>query len=114
MVLLCADPLDLLTAADDALGLLTALLVRPVWQRDAACAEHAEVDFFPHRGEPTGPARIVCAGCLVRLECLAFALDGHEVGMWAGTSEKQRGHARRAGWDAERLLGEIDSRPAAR
>ena len=80
---------------------LLALIRRPAWQADALCIEYPEVNFFPARGEPTEPARAVCRACLVREECLAFALEhglgpgqhgGH--GVWAGTSARERGRWR--------------------
>lgn len=71
--------------------------VRPSWHRDAACAEHPTVTFFPTRGEDIRPALAVCAGCLVRSECLAHALEHDEHhGIWGGTSERQRRRLRRA------------------
>ena len=44
------------------------------WQRDAACREHPGVEFFIERGESSEPARAVCGRCLVRAECLDYAL----------------------------------------
>jgi WhiB family redox-sensing transcriptional regulator len=51
------------------------LELRPPWMRDAACREHPEVSFYAELGESLEPARAVCAGCLVRDECLGHALD---------------------------------------
>lgn len=62
------------------------------WRRDAAGREHPELNWFPERGESTRPAKAVCDGCLVRSECLAWALD-HEVtphGVWGGLSPQER------------------------
>ena len=70
----------------------------PAWQRDAACLEHPEVEFFPDRGVSTAAAKAVCAGCLVREDCLAYALDnGIKHGIFGGTSERERRRLR--GWD---------------
>lgn len=63
---------------------------RPAWHADAACREHPEVNFFPERGEATAPAAEICASCLVSTECLTAGLSGHEVGVWGGTSHRQR------------------------
>jgi WhiB family redox-sensing transcriptional regulator len=55
--------------------------------------------FFPERGDFHGVAlaKRVCAGCVVRDECLAFAVDNREeVGVWGGTSPKERRSIRRA------------------
>jgi WhiB family transcriptional regulator, redox-sensing transcriptional regulator len=36
-------------------------------------------------------AKAICAGCLVRPQCLAFALRTHQVyGVWGGLSEQER------------------------
>jgi WhiB family redox-sensing transcriptional regulator len=66
------------------------------WQADAACADNDAVgwdDFFPPDGKKSAArrARAVCAGCLVRDDCLEFALD-HFIrdGVWGGTTERDR------------------------
>lgn len=65
--------------------------LRPGWQRDALCIEHPEVEFFIERGASSEPAKAVCRGCLVRSECLAYALDeGIKQGIWGGLSERER------------------------
>ena len=58
----------------DVRGLLE-LHGRARWMRDALCREHPEVDFFPDRGQSLEPARAVCGGCMVRGECLVYALE---------------------------------------
>jgi WhiB family redox-sensing transcriptional regulator len=48
-------------------------------------------NFHPGRGESTAPARAVCASCLVRPECLTYALEqGMDDGVWGGTTGKDR------------------------
>ncbi len=80
---------------DELLELITN--GRPVWQRDALCREHPEVDFFPGQGGDTEPAKAVCAACLVAVECLDYALaDKTLVGVWAGTGARARAATRRA------------------
>jgi WhiB family redox-sensing transcriptional regulator len=74
---------------------LANLLRRPAWTADAACKEHPYVEFFPRRGASTKEAKAVCAGCLVREDCLAFAYSsGDHVGIWGGLSERERRRAR--------------------
>ena len=52
--------------------------------------------FFPDRGESLEPAKAVCAGCVVREECLEHALRvGERFGVWGGTSERERRRIRR-------------------
>ena len=49
--------------------------------------------FFGGRGDNKShaAAKRVCAGCEVRDECLAYALDNNErFGVWGGLSERQR------------------------
>jgi len=90
-----------------------AMLVEPppAWHRDALCQEHPEIDWFPDQAGDLTPARAVCARCLVRPECLAYALEsGEKHGVWGGASTQQRHHAIREGWTAEELLYAIDSR----
>jgi WhiB family redox-sensing transcriptional regulator len=65
----------------------------PDWQRDALCVEYPDVEFFPAKGQSNEPARAVCARCLVRVECLDYALSAPETrahGVWAGTTPLER------------------------
>jgi len=81
--------------------LLDQLLNRPAWQADAACngSDTPQQAFFPGQGtssNATAAARRLCAGCLVRAECLAYAMTVPDmVGVWGGTSERQRRIMRR-------------------
>ncbi|MCL4449452.1 MAG: WhiB family transcriptional regulator [Actinobacteria bacterium] len=53
--------------------------------------------FFPERGASTREAKAVCRGCIVRGECLEYALkNGERFGIWGGTSERERRRIRRA------------------
>ncbi len=61
------------------------------WQNDAACRGSDPAMFFTERGEETKPAKAVCADCLVRAQCLDYALDHDERhGVWGGLSERER------------------------
>jgi WhiB family redox-sensing transcriptional regulator len=52
--------------------------------------------FFPDRGSTVVPAKAVCTDCIVRDECLDYALDNNErFGVWGGTSERERRRLRR-------------------
>ncbi|MGH9015579.1 MAG: WhiB family transcriptional regulator [Acidimicrobiia bacterium] len=79
--------------------------------RDALCVEdaYADVDFFPERGVSLNPCRAVCARCLVRAECAAYAFQ-HEIefGVWGGTTGEQRREAQAAGLTAAELLERLD------
>lgn len=72
------------------------------WEERAACRDLdpslAYRLFFPaqHRYAELAQARIICATCPVKAECLAFALDTHQDhGIWGGTSERERRGIRR-------------------
>ncbi len=67
------------------------------WRHDAACFSEDPELFFPVG--TVGPAtaaqldraRQVCARCVVRLDCLQWALDaGMNHGVWGGLDEQQR------------------------
>ena len=74
---------------------LDDLIERPRWMRDALCREHPETEFFVEVGQKTQPAKDVCVGCLVRAECLAYALEeGIAWGVWGGLSRQERSRLR--------------------
>jgi len=66
--------------------------------RDALCSEHPELSWFPPKGGDPQPAKLICARCLVKVECRSWAIDqaGDLDGIWGGTSKAQRQQARRA------------------
>lgn len=67
------------------------------WQDDANCIGVDANLFFPARGESTREAKEVCAGCVVKAECLSYALaNGEKYGIWGGTSERERRRIRAA------------------
>jgi WhiB family transcriptional regulator, redox-sensing transcriptional regulator len=68
------------------------------WQLHAAC-RGLPSDVFFHPDNERGPARaardeaakVVCAGCSVRVQCRAHALEIREpYGVWGGLSEDER------------------------
>ena len=76
-----------------ALALMT---LRQSWYERAACLEADADSFFPEKGGSSRPAKRVCAGCIVRTECLAYALDNDErFGIWGGMSERERRQLKR-------------------
>jgi WhiB family redox-sensing transcriptional regulator len=61
------------------------------WQADALCAQTDPDGFFPDRGGSTRESKKVCAKCLVRRQCLSYALTNEErFGVWGGKSERER------------------------
>jgi len=67
------------------------------WQMQANCMGVDPDLFFPERGASTREAKEVCRGCVVRDDCLEFALaNGEKFGIWGGMSERERRRLRRA------------------
>ncbi|MBM3663257.1 MAG: WhiB family transcriptional regulator [Actinobacteria bacterium] len=67
------------------------------WQLYANCLGVDPDLFFPERGASTREAKQVCQGCVVREECLEYALaNGEKFGIWGGLSERERRRIRRA------------------
>jgi WhiB family transcriptional regulator, redox-sensing transcriptional regulator len=66
------------------------------WQRQANCMGVDPDLFFPERGASTREAKEVCRGCVVREDCLEYALaNGEKFGIWGGLSERERRKIRR-------------------
>jgi WhiB family redox-sensing transcriptional regulator len=66
------------------------------WQHRANCMGVDPDLFFPERGASTREAKAVCRGCVVREECLEYALaNGEKFGIWGGLSERERRRLRR-------------------
>ena len=67
------------------------------WQTQANCMGVDPELFFPERGASTREAKEVCRGCVVRDDCLEYALaNGEKFGIWGGMSERERRRLRRA------------------
>ena len=67
------------------------------WQDYANCLGVDPDLFFPERGASTKEAKEVCRGCVVREDCLEYALSNSEkFGIWGGMSERERRRIRRA------------------
>jgi len=81
---------------EDITNLLSGLENRG-WQARANCMGVDPDLFFPERGASTREAKEVCRGCVVREDCLEYALDnGEKFGIWGGMSERERRRLRRA------------------
>ncbi|MEQ6902225.1 WhiB family transcriptional regulator [Nocardioides sp. YIM 152588] len=60
------------------------------WALRAACRDEKPDQLFV-RGAEQNKVKQVCAGCTVRTECLAEALDNQiEWGVWGGMTERER------------------------
>ena len=62
------------------------------WQEDASCTEVGTEMFFQETGgAPLDAVRGLCGACPVQTQCLNMALnDPHLMGVWGGTSERER------------------------
>ena len=61
------------------------------WQDEANCLGVDPDLFFPERGASTREAKEICRGCVVRLDCLEYALvNGEKFGIWGGMSARER------------------------
>ncbi len=70
---------------------------RFAWHGYANCSGVDPDLFFPERGASTREAKEVCRGCVVREDCLEWALAaGEKFGIWGGTSERERRRIRKA------------------
>ena len=82
---------------------INRLFQRAEWMDDGACRglprETLDRLFFPSTGQGNKiqmrQARQFCDNCPVKAECLDYALEHFEWGVWGGTSEKQRRNMRR-------------------
>lgn len=67
------------------------------WQADSLCAQTDPEAFFPEKGGSTRDAKKVCGACIVKSQCLAYALENDErFGIWGGLSERERRRLRRS------------------
>ncbi|TYC98966.1 WhiB family transcriptional regulator [Arthrobacter echini] len=67
------------------------------WQADALCAQTDPEAFFPEKGGSTRDAKKVCGSCIVKSECLEYALEKDErFGIWGGMSERERRRLRKS------------------
>lgn len=90
------EPGGSIVSTEDSLG---------SWQDQGNCLGVDPDLFFPERGASTREAKEVCRGCVVRKDCLEYALVGGEkFGIWGGLSERERKLLRRRRADATRTL----------
>jgi WhiB family transcriptional regulator, redox-sensing transcriptional regulator len=72
-------------------------LNRPKWMDRGACRRMGTRTFFLELGDRSADeARAICRRCPVQGECLQSALADRElVGVWGGTTERERRAMRR-------------------
>ncbi|MFE5037127.1 WhiB family transcriptional regulator [Streptomyces sp. NPDC056683] len=74
--------------------------VEEEWRHDAACAGNATNLFFPVGTSADAfaqeqEAKRVCHTCPVMAECLEFAMDTGQQGIWGGLNEDERRRLRK-------------------
>ena len=78
---------------------------RSSWQSKANCIGVDPNIFFPERGMSQREAKEVCRGCVVRDDCLEYAMaNGEKFGIWGGLSERERRRLRRQRAMARRAI----------
>lgn len=84
------------------------LILDTTWQAYSNCLGVDPDLFFPERGASTREAKEVCRGCVVREDCLEYALaNGEKFGIWGGMSERERRRIRRQRALARQAAAEI-------
>ena len=67
----------------------------PGWMQRGACVGASDPDlWYPTRGQSAEPAKQICARCPVREDCLVWALENEDYGVWGGLSSKERKRAK--------------------
>lgn len=69
---------------------------RRTWSARGHCAQTDPELFFPPRDGAAVEARAVCRSCVVRLQCLAYAIVADEpYGIWGGLDPRERHNLQR-------------------
>lgn len=76
----------------------------PEWRKQASCTNLNPSFFIVERGEDVNPALSVCRTCPVKDPCLRYAIDNNEIGIWGGTTGKQRRRMKRVAKDNGELV----------
>ena len=75
------------------------------WTEQALCAQTDPDLWWPEKpgagyvtidGDRMSHAKAICRRCQVQPECLAWALEHHEEGIWGGTTANERARMRGA------------------
>jgi WhiB family transcriptional regulator, redox-sensing transcriptional regulator len=65
------------------------------WKTLGRCHGMAPDVFFPEKNRwAEKTAKAICAGCPVEAQCMDYAIANSEVGVWGGTTERQRNKIR--------------------
>lgn len=60
------------------------------WMKDAPCSGSINMFFDETHAKNVRAARKICDGCELHVQCLSYALERQEIGIWAGTTTNQR------------------------
>jgi WhiB family redox-sensing transcriptional regulator len=67
------------------------------WAKKAACKGYDPDIFYPEKGCGSAAAKEICRSCVVRDECLEYAVETNQLfGIWGGLNERQRRNIRRS------------------
>ena len=76
--------------------ILEAFETTEFWREEAVCFGVDDVDFFADDDVSVMRAKALCAGCPVRDDCLAFAIESNQSqGVWGGQAPAERAKLRR-------------------
>jgi WhiB family redox-sensing transcriptional regulator len=70
----------------------------PTWQSHGACKGSDPDQYFPHpyvSHAQIVSIRAVCEACPVRRECADWGIHHEQLGIWGGTTDRQRREIRR-------------------
>ena len=65
------------------------------WHGQGHCIGEDPGAFFPSHGDPGTQAREICRACLVRGDCLQYATNADESGIWGGLDQQERRNLKR-------------------
>jgi WhiB family redox-sensing transcriptional regulator len=89
------------TSTDPSVRLLPVTMPGPSapalgeWHGRGLCVGADPGVFFPSNGDPGPEARETCAACPVRGDCLNYATDADEFGIWGGLDQQGRRNLKR-------------------
>ena len=89
------------TSTDRSVRLLPQTMPGPTepalgeWHGRGLCVGENPDVFFPSHGNPGTRARKICAVCLVRGDCLKYATEADEFGIWGALDQQERRNLKR-------------------
>lgn len=80
------------------------------WHGQGLCIGEDPDIFFPSNGDPGTRAREVCSACPVRQDCLEYAMEADEFGIWGGLDQHERRNLKRRQRRRARDMGQTTGR----